>query len=202
LIIVSSYWGPKRCQSLILMICRYAIGTEAGASRREAAESFNLCPSSAVKWLQRWRDTGSAKAKPTGGSRLRLEKHAKELLALVAERPDSTLDEIVAAMHKLRIRGSPTAVWRFFARHDFTFKKTRRSYLGQASMAVSRPPQAIRIFSTEATRCRTSRKSIAWRFRRALDLARRSVPGGADKAAAPGSVRNCLPRCLHSRPLA
>jgi transposase len=52
-----------------------------------------------------------------------LEKHAKELLALVAERPDSTLDEIVTAMHKLRIRGSRTAVWRFFARHDFTFKK-------------------------------------------------------------------------------
>jgi transposase len=100
------------------------IGTvEAGASRREAAESFNLCPSSAVKWLQRWRDTGSAKAKPTGGSRSRLEKHAKELLALVAEHPDSTLDEIVAAMRKLRIRGSRTAVWRFFARHDFTFKK-------------------------------------------------------------------------------
>src|SRR5260370_799163 len=44
---------------------------EAGASRREAADSFNLCPSSAVKWLQRWRDTGSTKAKPTGGSRSR-----------------------------------------------------------------------------------------------------------------------------------
>jgi transposase len=26
---------------------------EAGASRREAAESFNLSPGSAVKWLQR-----------------------------------------------------------------------------------------------------------------------------------------------------
>ena len=96
---------------------------EAGASRREAAESFNLCPSSAVKWLRRWHDTGSAKAKPTGGSRSRLEEHAKELLALVAEQPDLTLDEIVAAMRKLRIRGSRTAVWRFFARHDFTFKK-------------------------------------------------------------------------------
>src|SRR5450631_520356 len=58
---------------------------EAGASRREAAESFNLCPSSAVKWLQRWRDTGSAKAKPTGGSTSPLEEHAEELLALIAE---------------------------------------------------------------------------------------------------------------------
>jgi hypothetical protein len=34
-----------------------------------------------------------------------------------------TLDEIVAAMRKRRIRGSRTAVWRFFARHDVTFKK-------------------------------------------------------------------------------
>ena len=118
------------------------IGTvEAGASRREAAESFNLCPSSAVKWLQRWRDTGSAKAKPTGGSRSRLEKHAKELLALVAERPDSTLDEIVAAMRKLRIRGSRTAVWRFFARHDFTFKKkacTPPSRIDRTSRPIAR----------------------------------------------------------------
>ena len=97
---------------------------EAGASRREAAESFNLCPSSAVKWLQRWRDTGSAKAKPTGGSRSPLEEHAKALLALVAQQPDLTLDEIVAAMRKRRIPGSRTAVWRFFARHDFTYKKT------------------------------------------------------------------------------
>ena len=121
----TSFWGPKRCQKPYSDDLRErVIGTvEAGASRREAAESFNLCPSSAVKWLQRWRDTGSAKAKPTGGSRSRLEKHAKELLALVAEHPNSTLDEIVAAMRKLQIRGSRTAVWRFFARHDFTFKK-------------------------------------------------------------------------------
>ena len=27
---------------------------EAGASRREAAERFDLSPSSAIKWVQRW----------------------------------------------------------------------------------------------------------------------------------------------------
>ena len=84
---------------------------EAGASRREAAESFNLSPSSAVKWLQRWRDSGSAKAKASGGSTSPLEKHAEWLLAAVAEQPDLTLDEIVAAMRKRRIPGSRTAVW-------------------------------------------------------------------------------------------
>jgi transposase len=96
---------------------------EAGASRREAAENFELSASSAVKWLQRWRDTGSARAKPSGGSTSPLEEHAKQLLALVAKQPDLTLEEIVAAMHKRRIPGSRTAVWRFFERHNVTVKK-------------------------------------------------------------------------------
>ena len=39
-----------------------------GATRREAAERFEVSASSAVKWLQRWQDTGSVVAKPTGGS--------------------------------------------------------------------------------------------------------------------------------------
>jgi hypothetical protein len=43
-----------------------------------------------------------------------LEEHAEWLLALVAEQPDLTLDEIVTAMRKRRIPGSRTAVWRFF----------------------------------------------------------------------------------------
>ena len=103
---------------------------EAGASRREAAESFNLSPSSAVKWLQRWRDTGSAKAKASGGRTSPLEEHAEWLLAVVAEQPDLTLDEIDAEMRKQRIPGSRTAVWRFFARHDLTFKKKESARRG------------------------------------------------------------------------
>ena len=52
-----------------------------------------------------------------------MEAHAEWLLAMVAEQQDLTLDEIVAAMRKRRVQGSRTAVWRFFARHDLTFKK-------------------------------------------------------------------------------
>src|SRR4029077_7081440 len=40
----------------------------AGASRREAAERFEVSVASAVKWVQRWRDDNSAAAKPRGGS--------------------------------------------------------------------------------------------------------------------------------------
>jgi transposase len=96
---------------------------ESGASRREAAENFQLSPSSAVRWWRRWHDTGSAKAKPSGGSKSPLDAYAEWLLALVAEQPDLTLDEIVTTMRKRRIPGSRTAVWGFFERHNLTFKK-------------------------------------------------------------------------------
>jgi hypothetical protein len=46
------------------------------------------------------------------------------LPANVAEQLDLTLDEIVAAMRKRRVSGSRTAVWRFFARYDLTFKES------------------------------------------------------------------------------
>ena len=96
----------------------------AGASRREAAERFEISASSAVKWLQRFDETGSIAAKQTGGSTSALEEHADFLLALIAEQSDMTLDEVVAAMRKRRIKGSRSAVWRFFDRHGISFKKT------------------------------------------------------------------------------
>jgi hypothetical protein len=41
--------------------------------------------SSAVKWLQRWRERKSAAPKPRGRSISPLEEFATEILALVAE---------------------------------------------------------------------------------------------------------------------
>jgi transposase len=63
---------------------------EAGASRREAAERFEISASSAVKWLQRWCDHGVCAPKPRGGSRSVLEDYGERILALVAEQPDRT----------------------------------------------------------------------------------------------------------------
>jgi transposase len=56
---------PKPC-SLDLRL-RLLEAVIAGASRREAAECMDVSASSAVKWLQRWQETGSVAAKPTGG---------------------------------------------------------------------------------------------------------------------------------------
>jgi transposase len=67
---------------------------EAGASRREAADRYELSPSVVVLWAQRWEQTGSVAAKPSGGSTSPVEDHAEFLLALIVEQPDLTLDEI------------------------------------------------------------------------------------------------------------
>jgi transposase len=119
---------------------------ESGASRREAADHFEISASASVKWLQRWRDTGSAMAKSRGGSTSRLEKHAKWLLALIAKQPDLTLDEAFAAMRKQRIPGSRTALWRFFVRHKITFKKKESARDG--TRASRRRPRTPTLDST------------------------------------------------------
>ena len=79
---------------------------EAGASRHEAAERFEVSVSSAIRWMQRRMRFGSAAAKPSGGSTSRLEAHARWLLELIAEHPDLTLDEIVVAMPNMVSRAA------------------------------------------------------------------------------------------------
>jgi transposase len=76
-----------------------------------------------VIWAQRWEQTGSVAAMPSGGSTSPLEEHAEFLLGLIVEQPDLTLDEIVAALRKKRIPGSRSGVWRFFERRNISFKK-------------------------------------------------------------------------------
>jgi transposase len=96
---------------------------EAGGSRREAAEQFDIGVSSAIRWMQRFRKDGTCEPMPRGGSTSPLEKYAEQILALNRERPDLTLDEIILVLHKRRIPGSRSALSRFFARHDVTVKK-------------------------------------------------------------------------------
>ena len=129
---------PKPCSEDLRERVLEAVLT--GATRREAAERFEVSASSAVKWLQRWRNTGSVAARSTGGSTSALEEHADWLLALIAEQPDWTLDEVVAAMRKRRIAGSRSAVWRLFARHGISFKKKPARGGARATRRGSRAP--------------------------------------------------------------
>jgi transposase len=68
---------------------------EGGASRREAAEEFNVSASTATIWVKCFRETGRCAAKPRGGSISPLENRADFLLGLIEKQPDLTLDEVV-----------------------------------------------------------------------------------------------------------
>src|ERR1700736_971967 len=50
---------------------------EEGASRREAAEQFDVSVSSAIRWVQRFRQDGTCEPMPRGGSTSPLEKHSR-----------------------------------------------------------------------------------------------------------------------------
>ena len=119
---------------------------EAGASRHEAAEYFEVSVASAVKWLQRWNKERSAAPKPRGGSVSPLEIFASEILAVVGEQPDLTLDETLVELRKRRIKTSRSSLWRFFDRYNITLKKKPA---GAVERCFSPMSKAVRIgFST------------------------------------------------------
>ena len=113
---------------------------EAGGSRREAAEQFEVSVSSAIRWVQRFCEDGTSEPMSRGGSTSPLEKHSRLILALIGAQPDLTLNEIVSALHKRRIPGSRSALSRFFVRHGVTVKKKPAGGRAQTSRRGSRPP--------------------------------------------------------------
>src|SRR5260370_18495303 len=114
-----------------------------GVYRDEAAELFGIAVSTAVKWWQHWRETGST-PKPRGGSTSRLEEHRMSILRLVKEQPDSTFEELLAALRKRRIRSSRSALWRFFGRHKIPLKKNLRAAQRQhGGLGPARPGSSL-----------------------------------------------------------
>src|SRR6266705_3815149 len=110
--------GPYPGELRVRVICF----VEGGGSRREAAEQFDISVSSAIRWVQRFRDDGTCEPMPRGGSTSPLEKYSERILALLSEQPDLPLDEMVLALRKQRISASRSALSRFFTRHSITVK--------------------------------------------------------------------------------
>lgn len=97
-----------------------------GASCHRAAGQFKVSISSAIRWARRLITTGSCAATPSGGDNKSktLEAHKEWLLDLVKTAPDLTFTEIQGRSHDMHgVKKSRSCLWRFFARHDITFKK-------------------------------------------------------------------------------
>ncbi|WGS19191.1 hypothetical protein [Bradyrhizobium sp. ISRA463] len=65
--------------------------------------------SSAIRWVTQARETGEVTPKPQGGDRRSqaIEAQPERILALIAAEPDSTLEELKAALPPMDIRSAP-----------------------------------------------------------------------------------------------
>jgi transposase len=100
---------------------------ENGAAARAAARQFVIGDSTAIRWVRRWRETGSVEAKSIKGqSRSPLKRHEEWLLELVRREADLTLEEIQRRLlDERQQKAGIGSVWRFFDRHGISFKKKR-----------------------------------------------------------------------------
>lgn len=115
---------------------------EEGASCRQAAKRYEIGESTAIRWLARWRSSGSTAARPQGGDRRshRIEVHAALILGAVEERGDVTLAELAARVQaETGARFAIGTFWRFFRRRGITVKK-RRGTRPSRSARTSGPP--------------------------------------------------------------
>jgi transposase len=123
--LVDSMWRSAMTKPYSADLRERVVGAvEDGETRREAADRFGISTASAVRWHQAWREDGTVAAKPSGGSHSPLDDVAKEIIAIIEAQRDRTLDEIVVEMHRRRLGGSRTALFRFLERHAITLKKS------------------------------------------------------------------------------
>lgn len=114
---------------------------EAGVSRRSMAERFGVSASSAIKWADRHRRTGSVAPDKVGGHRKPVLLPEREWLhARLAAEPDLTLRALLTELHDRGVKASYGALWLFLDREGLSFKKKRACQ--RTGSAVDRPAES------------------------------------------------------------
>jgi transposase len=103
---------------------RVVAAIEAGHTREEVAELFNLALSTVGGFIKRKRETGSISPGKFGGHKtFALAPHSDLVKELIAEQPDSTLAELKARLAKDKVKVSQSAIFRFLRHLKLPFKK-------------------------------------------------------------------------------
>ncbi len=121
---------------------RVLAAIDSGMSRHAAAARFGIAPSTAVKWFDLRRKTGSVAPRAQGGDTRssRIEALGPAILAMVEEAPDLTLVEIAERLEREHgERFAPSTVHRFFGRHGLTFKKSPPTPASRTAPTSPRP---------------------------------------------------------------
>ena len=98
---------------------------EGGMSVRKAACQLMIDYSCALKWMRQFRRKGNVQPKRQGGYRKSvLLPHTRWLLQHIEQKPDQTLVEIRQNLIQKGVRVGIATLWRFFGRHQISFKKS------------------------------------------------------------------------------
>ena len=102
---------------------------EEGLTHRQAAARFRVSAASVSRWRALERETGDLRPGPLGGDRRsgRIEAQADLVLALLAETPDITVEELRLALVERGHGFGYGTLQRFFARRRITRKKRPRT---------------------------------------------------------------------------
>jgi len=97
---------------------------EGGESCRSVAARFGVAVSSAVKWHQRYRATGSVSPGKMGGHRKRiLEPHRAFIVERIDQTSHLTLHGLKDELAARGVKVSHDTVWKFLRREGLRFKK-------------------------------------------------------------------------------
>ena len=97
-----------------------------GLTRHQAAARFGVAPSSAIKWVQRFRATGSVAPGQIGGHKPRILRGEHRDWLLERATRDFTLRGLVAELAEHRgLKVDYRSVWEFVHAEGLSFKKKR-----------------------------------------------------------------------------
>jgi len=103
---------------------RVVSAIEAGESCRSVAARFGISVSSAVKWSQRYRVSGSVTPGKMGGHRKRvLEPHRAFIVERIHQTPHLSLHRLKDELAARGVKVAHDTVWQFLRREGLRFKK-------------------------------------------------------------------------------
>ena len=96
-----------------------------GASHRAVALRFGVSAASVSRWRQRAAAQGNPGPRALGGDRRsgRIEQHREQILGVLADQPDLTIEELRRALAERGLRFGFGTLHRFLVRHRMTRKK-------------------------------------------------------------------------------
>ncbi len=95
-----------------------------GSSARKAGERFDVGVATAIRWVRRWRETGSPMGSPRRSKGSILDPHRTFIHGLRSETPEISCQAIADRLaEECGLKVHETTVWYFFKREGITFKK-------------------------------------------------------------------------------